>query len=195
MVGDENQEQRPAIAPRITTERLILRSFQRDDFDTFCATRAKPEVMQHIASKPFTRSQLWEKFLRGPGLWSLAGYGVWAIERREDGRLIGEVGFADYQRDLEPPLPGQGASAEEAIWPEASWLLDSDAHGKGYASEALAAALAWADTALQTPIICIISPSNKASLRLAARHGFLVVGHRVHKGDPVIVFQRNLPME
>lgn len=146
--------------------------------------------MRYIASEPFTRSQLWEKFLRGPGLWPLLGYGIWAIERREDGKLIGEVGFADYQRDVDPPLPGQQPAKGEAIWPEASWLLDSDAHGQGYASEALTAALAWADAELRTPLVCIITPDNDASLRLAARHGFLVVGHRVHKADPVLVLHR-----
>lgn len=176
-------------APRIETDRLILRPSQRSDFDDFCAIRAKPEVMQYIATAPFTRSQLWEKFLRGPGLWSLNGYGVWAVERRTDGRLIGEVGFSDYQRDMQPALPGP-ESAHPATWPEASWLMDSDAQGQGYASEALAAALAWADSELRCPLVCIITPENVASLRLAARNGFMVTGHRVQNDNAVLLLER-----
>jgi RimJ/RimL family protein N-acetyltransferase len=184
-------------APYITTDRLILRGFERRDFDVFCEIRAKPEVMQYISATPFTRTQLWEKFLRSPATWSLLGYGNWAIEQRSDKRLIGEVGFADYMREMQPPLPGPKLSGARNVngpktWPEASWLLDSDAHGEGYASEALEAALAWADRELKMPLTCIISPENAPSLRLAARHGFLVMGHHIHQESPVLLMQRGV---
>lgn len=178
-------------APRMETDRLILRAFVRDDFEAFYTARTQPEVMRHITATPFSRGELWGKFLRGPGLWSLLGYGMWSIVRREDGKLIGEIGFADYQRDVAPPLPGPGDNPRYPTWPEAAWLLDSDAHGQGYAGEALAAALRWADAQLGVPLLCMIAPANAPSLKLAARNGFLVVGHRLHGDQPVLILQRN----
>ncbi|WOE74847.1 GNAT family N-acetyltransferase [Alterisphingorhabdus coralli] len=182
---------RPVTAPRIVTDRLILRAFERADFDAFCGIRNKPEVVKHISTEPQSRSQLWQKFAYASGLWPLLGHGVWAVERREGGQLIGDVALADYQRDFSPPLPGPAEPGRFGVsWPEASWLFDSEVHGQGYASEALTAALDWADTHLAVPLVCIITPDNLPSIRLAERHGFIRVGERIHSDDPVIVFQR-----
>lgn len=194
--SDNERLAHPATAPRLVTDRLILRAMQREDFDAFCATRAKPDVMRHIASEPFSRAELWGKFLRGPGMWPLLGYGIWSVERRADGRLIGEIGLADFQRDIDPALPGAARDSADyarfATWPEAAWLLDSDVHGQGYAGEALAAILDWADAQLHVPLVCMIAPANAPSLKLAARHGFEVVSHRLHQDAPVLVLQRDL---
>ena len=62
------------------------------------------------------------------------GFGYWAIEEKATGDFIGEIGLADFQRDLDPPL-GDG--------PEAGWALRVASHGKGYGEEALRAVLAW----------------------------------------------------
>ena len=172
---------RPSVAPRIETERLVLRGYERSDFEAFCATRAKPEVMRHISPDPMTRSQLWEKFLRNPAMWPLLGYGGWAIERREDGRLIGEVAFADFMRAPEVGLPDL---------PEMGWIFDSDVHGKGFAGEALGAALCWGDAHIGSAFCCIISPENAPSIRLAERQGFLAQRESEHLGKPVILFER-----
>ncbi|MFD2781149.1 GNAT family N-acetyltransferase [Novosphingobium pokkalii] len=49
-------------------------------------------------------------------------------------------------------------------------------HGKGYASEALAAALAWLDRTMKPPSsVCIIAPDNVASLKMAERSGYRIV--------------------
>ena len=38
------------------------------------------------------------------GLWSLLGFGYWAIEEKAAGGFVGELGFADFKRDIEPSL-------------------------------------------------------------------------------------------
>jgi RimJ/RimL family protein N-acetyltransferase len=63
----------------------------------------------------------------------LLGFGYWVIEDKATGRFVGEVGFADYKRDMESPV-------KEA--PEIGWVLAADAHGSGYATEAARAAIA-----------------------------------------------------
>ena len=51
---------------------------------------------------------------------------------------LGEVGFADQCRDMAPGFDGA---------PEIGWTLQPAAQGVGYAREAVAAAVAWADAA------------------------------------------------
>ncbi|VTR17103.1 Acetyltransferase (GNAT) family [Serratia fonticola] len=62
--------------------------------------------------------------------------------------------------------------------PEMGWTLITAAHGKGYATEALNAALVWAkENFSQDKVVCIISPDNRPSLGLAKKVGF-VASHR-----------------
>jgi RimJ/RimL family protein N-acetyltransferase len=42
--------------------------------------------------------------LRYVGHWSLLGFGYWILEERATGEFVGEVGFSDYKRDVEPAL-------------------------------------------------------------------------------------------
>ena len=88
--------------------------------------------------------------------------------REIHGLFIGDIGFADFKRDANPSIENT---------PEAGWALTPTAHGKGYANEALTAALQWLDTATpHTATVCLIDPGNTASLRLAAKHLFTPSG-------------------
>jgi RimJ/RimL family protein N-acetyltransferase len=93
------------------------------------------------------------------------GYGNWAIEERASGAYIGNLGFTDKKRD--PSHPASGA-------PEMGWMLCADAHGKGYATEAINAALDWARDRFGkgARVVCVIDTDNAASQRVAARVGF-----------------------
>ena len=120
--------------------------------------------------------------LCGNGLWSLFGYGYWAVERREDGRMIGQVGFADFKRDMVPSI--------ETI-PEMGWLFAADAGGQGYATEAALAASAWADAVLQAPeIVAIVDANNLASIRVAQKCGFGDREPATYRGEPILLFRR-----
>ena len=88
-----------------------------------------PEVVRYLGGTPFSREDTWRRVLCAPGLWALLGFGYWAVERREDGVLIGQVGFADFKRDMEPGIEGL---------PEMGWIFAPHAHGQGYAGEAVA---------------------------------------------------------
>ena len=73
--------------PVIETERLVLRAHRLDDFDAYAVMWADPVVTRFIGGKPRTREESWIRFLRHPGMWSMLGFGFWAIEEKASGRL------------------------------------------------------------------------------------------------------------
>ncbi len=173
---------RPAGVPVIETARLRLRAHRADDLAACAAMWAEPAVTRYIGGKPATRQETWTKLLRYAGLWSLLGYGYWALEDRATGGFIGELGFADFMRDMEPSLDGR---------PEIGWALASHAHGNGYASEAVAAAVAWGDGAFGTVrTVCLIGPENVASIRVAEKCGYREFARAEYKGEATILFER-----
>lgn len=154
---------RSADAPRIETERLVLRETRASDFDACARLWGDERVVRHIGGKPSTPTQSWARMLRFPGLWALLGYGYWALETRK-GDFVGQVGLADFKRALSVDISGV---------PEAGWVLSPDHHGMGFATEAMRAVLDWADANLDAPrTCCLIDPDNAASIRVAEKLGY-----------------------
>jgi len=173
---------RPPDIPVLTTERLILRGHRVEDFDELARLRADPRVARHIGGKTLTPAESWSRLLGAAGHWTLMGYGFWVVEERASGRLVGEVGLADFKRDIEPGFGGA---------PEAGWVLAPWSHGKGYATEAAEAALAWAEKNLgMARCVCMIDVDHPASRRVAEKCGFTLFAETEFKGDPVILLER-----
>ena len=171
-----------AQVPTVETARLRLRGHRIEDFHDCAAMWADPAVTRHIGGRPFSAEEVWSKILRYAGLWSLLGFGYWAIEEKASGRFVGEVGFADFKREIEPSFAGA---------PEIGWALASWAHGVGFATEAVGAAVAWGDGhfgAVRT--VCLIGPDNVASIRVAEKCGYLEFERAAYKGQPTILFRR-----
>ena len=172
----------PPDIPVIETERLRLRGHRIDDFDALAAMWGDPVVARFIGGKPSTREEAWSRLMRYTGHWSLLGFGYWAVEDRSDGRYVGDIGFADFKRDIEPSMEGL---------PEMGWALSPSVHGRGYATEAVAAALAWADAGFDSiPTACIIDPQNLASIGVARKNGYLELARTTYKGEPSIMYRR-----
>lgn len=173
------------LTPVIETPRLILRGRRLSDFAAFAAMQADGDVMRYIANAPVSEEDAWGKFARMHGLWALTGMGFWLVEEKATGAVIGEVGLADFKRAIDPPL---GPA------PEFGWMLAASAQGKGYAAEALGAALSWGDRRFHgAQFCCIIDEENAPSVRLADRHGFGRERKALYKGKEVIVFRRPAP--
>jgi len=169
-------------APVIETERLRLRGHEAEDFAGSAALWRDPAVFRYITGAASPESELWARVMRYAGHWALLGYGYWMVEERATSRFVGEVGFADFKREIEPSLAGM---------PEIGWVLSSAIHGKGYATEAVGAALAWADANFGSRrTACIVDPGNAASLRLASKFGYREIARTTYKGDPTIMFTR-----
>lgn len=168
------------ITPVMETGRLRLRGAMLSDFDAILASRNSPEVMAQFGNKPVARDDCWRRFLVIPGHWVLHGFGYWIVEEKETGAFVGEVGLAEFRRDMTPSIEGTL---------EAGWILTPDHHGKGYGTEAVRATVAWARSHFPAmDITCIISPTNTASIALARKTGFVERVTADFHGEPVLVF-------
>lgn len=168
-------------APTIETERLVLRAYRIEDFPHAAAAWADPEVVRYIG-RPSTEEESWARFLRNIALWPMLGYGYWAATEKNTGRFLGDVGFADFKREIEPPLKGV---------PEIGWVLARWSHGRGYATEAAQAALRWLESVLGPQrTVCIINDQNRASVRVAEKCGYREFARTQYKGSTVVMLER-----
>jgi RimJ/RimL family protein N-acetyltransferase len=175
--------------PVLETERLVLRGPTLADFPESLAMWARPDVNKHIGGKPRSEEDSWSRMQRYVGHWSLLGFGMWIV-RETSGAFVGEVGFMDNRREMTP--------AFTAV--EVGWVLMPAHHGKGYATEAMRAVLAWGDEHFKTAplderlvrgrVECMIDEGNDASVRVAEKLGFVRLGPADFKGEPVVMFRR-----
>src|SRR6478736_6112454 len=169
--------------PVIETARLRLRRHRMDDLRSRMAMTGNPHVMRHFGGEEALQNEEenWSRLLRYAGHWAFLGYGLFAIEEKETGRFAGEIGLADFRRGLGPDFDH---------FPEAAWVVDEWAEGKGYATEAIRAAIAWHEEKFG-PMrkVCIIAPENVPSLRVAAKLGFTRFATGEYRGRPVILHE------
>lgn len=170
--------------PRLETQRLTLRGPQPEDFEPMVAMWQDPAVVHYFHTTGFSREDVWGRFIRIFGMWVVNGFGFWVLEDKATGAFAGVAGVFDAKRELTPPLP-------EGM-PEAGWVLASRFHGKGYGTEAMQAALAWADETLgRQPIFCIVNPENKPSIRVAEKCGFRPWYDTLYHEHPTAVMRRD----
>ena len=171
-----------AAIPVVETARLRLRPHTPADIDAATAMWADRAVTRFTGNRAFTREESWARLLRYTGNWAWFGYGFWAVEEIETGAYVGQLGIAEFARDTAPPLDDV---------PEVGWSFVVAAHGRGFASEGVRAALAWADANIAAPrTMCLIDPANLASIRVARRCGFIERPSVVYKGSRSLRFER-----
>jgi RimJ/RimL family protein N-acetyltransferase len=162
--------------PVLTTPRLVLRGFEERDFDAYADMLADPEVARFLSDgKPLGRRDAWRHLAMVVGHWALRGFGLWAVEERESGALVGRIGLV-----------------EPAEWPgfELAYTLRRQSWGQGYAREAGKAALEYARIVLgRSKIISIIRPDNTASIRVATALGAERVGTVEFFGAPSDIYR------
>jgi RimJ/RimL family protein N-acetyltransferase len=169
-------------APRIETERLVLRQWRKDDFRPYHAILRHPEVHKHFGPNPMNAEEAWRRLTSFVGGWQFLGFGMWAVEERASGKLVGIAGLFNAWRDLDVEF------GEE---PEMGWIMAAETHGKGMASEACKAVIDWAQANLEpTPFWAIIAPANEPSIKLAEKLGFERVHATPYHGDPTLVMRR-----
>jgi RimJ/RimL family protein N-acetyltransferase len=123
-------------SPTLRTERLLLRRWTDTDRASFAQISADPEVMRYRVA-PMSREESDALIDETEACFAENGFGLWAVERRSDGRLLGFTGLSTSDFDA-PFCP--------AI--DIGWRLTRDAWGLGYATEGALASLDFAFTDL-----------------------------------------------
>ena len=145
-----------AALPRLETARLILRAPRLEDFEIYARIGASDRG-RHLVADNTDRAALWLDFTQMVATWLLRGHGVWTVEARTDGAVLGFVLIGFEPGDHEPEL---------------GYLFRETAEGRGYAQEAATAARDHAFTTLALPgLVSTIDPDNARSIRLATRLG------------------------
>ena|SRR5688572_12522175 len=148
------------LGPTLTTERLILRPPVQADFDGFAEMSSEEDTMRFIGGVT-PRDGAWRLMATLTGAWSLLGFSMFSVLRRDTGEWIGRLG---------PWRPG----GKEGNWPgdEVGWGLKKSAMGQGFAAEGATAAIDWAfDHLGWDSVIHCIDKDNAPSIALAERLG------------------------
>ena len=148
--------------PVIETERLWLREWRDTDVEVFAAINADPVVMEFFPEPyPEERTRRFVDLIRTR--WRELGYSLWAVERKDSGRIIGYVGLwpATFPAHFTPAV-------------EVGWRLAADQWGHGYATEGARAALEYAFGMLAfEEVVSFTSTINVRSWRVMERLGML----------------------
>ncbi len=151
----------------IETERLLLRQYAPDDVPAILSLTSDASIRKFVGNLLNTEEEAWARVLRCAGHWSLFGCGTLAAVERASGRIVGEVGAANFHRGVDVRL-------DRAM--EASWLFATECQGKGYAFEAMSALIGWIDNSTPySTLSCLIEVINLPSIKLSEKLGFSIV--------------------
>jgi RimJ/RimL family protein N-acetyltransferase len=144
----------------LRTERLLLRQWRDEDLEPFASLNADPATMRYFPALP-SREESDALALRARALIEEEGWGLWAVEVVGGASFIGFVGLA---------RPSFEAHFTPAV--EVGWRLAREHWGRGYATEAGRAALAYGfDELGLEEIVSFTSRLNEPSWRVMARLG------------------------
>ena len=154
--------------PTLETENLVLRPFKDEDVDDYFGVLDSPEVRRLLhLPESLDRSDAWQQMAWFLGQWELRGTGHWALEEKNSGKFVGRAGLHRPERHDWPGV-------------EVGWALHPDHWGRGYATEAGAAAVRYGFDELEVDkLFSCILPENHRSQAVAKRLGFEFLEERV----------------
>ena len=167
----------------IETPRTRIRTWRSDEADRFFDIYSRWEVARWLGAQPRAledRAEAVDRIARWAALDAEnPGEGRWAIERREDSRVLGTV--------ILVRLPGVEGEHE------VGWHLHPDAWGHGYATEAAGAVLDQAFADGHDEVFAVVRPDNTASLAVAHRLGMAALGRTRRYYDSELELFRATP--
>jgi RimJ/RimL family protein N-acetyltransferase len=145
----------------LRSERLLLRPWRDDDLPAFAAMNGDPRVMEFFP-QTYSPAECEEGLARIRRHFALHGFGLWAVVELPAGApLVGMVGLA---------VPTFEARFTPCV--EVGWRLLPEYWGRGYATEAARAALAFGFERLNLPeIVSFTTTNNLRSRRVMERLG------------------------
>jgi ribosomal-protein-alanine N-acetyltransferase len=144
--------------PTLATERLILRGWTEADAALLHRIYCQEGVLRYFPQpEPPPRERIDKLIQSQLDRWEKDGYGLWAVDLKESGTLIGWCGLQFLQETDEI---------------EVGYLLGRPYWGNGYATEAALASLHFAfETVGLRSVIAIVHPENIASQRVIEKLG------------------------
>jgi len=140
----------------LVTARLRMRRPVQADLDDWAAFDADPRATRFFGG-PKSRDVAWDGLAMAVGMWALRGCGLFSVFEAQTGRWVGRVG------PWVPETPGRA---------EVGWAILPAFWGRGYATEAAAAAVAWSfDRLGWSEARHRIDPANAPSIAVAERIG------------------------
>jgi RimJ/RimL family protein N-acetyltransferase len=145
--------------PDLRTDRLTLRSWRESDIQPWAEMNADPEVREYLGDL-LTREESAASAAHFQAQLDERGFGFWAVEVRSTGEFIGFTGLDQVDEGM--PFTGV----------EIGWRLARSAWGRGYATEAALASLAFGFEALALPeILAVTTVTNHRSQAVMRRIG------------------------
>lgn len=142
----------------LQTERLRLREMTRGDYDSLCLMLRDAEVMYAYAHA-FDEDEAWQWLERQLARYAQYGFGLWAVELKSTGEMIGQCG-----------LTMQDCDGQQVL--EVGYLFRKEFWHNGYATEAAIACRDYAFDALGArEVFSIIRDNNLPSQAVARRNG------------------------
>ena len=161
---------------KIETQRLFLREMTDDDFEALRRVLGDGDIMRHYPYA-FDDERIRNWIARNRERYSVFGFGLWAVCRKDTGEMIGDCGLTMQLID------GQ-------IRPEIGYHIRADHQRRGYAKEAACAVRDW--TFENTPFRAVFSymkAENIPSIRTAMAYGCEDAGEfRDEEGDMTKLF-------
>ena len=156
---------------RIETERLVLRRPEPADADAVLEIVGDPRVVEWLGGGEVgdraTAAAVVERWIER---WDGDGVGHFVVERRDDGRFVGRVGFLVW--DPRVWESSTYADAGDSAETELGWAVVRSQWGNGYATEAALAARTWAyDEAGLERVMSLVAPQNVRSIRVVVKLG------------------------
>jgi RimJ/RimL family protein N-acetyltransferase len=162
--------------PGILTRRLRLRGWREGDVELMTAIYAEPEVVRYL--RPLDLDGTRQQLSRFVDHWKEHGFGLWAVEDRASGRLIGRIGLVHHDDWTETSYDA-----------EVGWTLERATWSRGLATEGGAAALRFGfETKGMERIISIAHRENVASQRVMEKLGLKREGATNWRDQPVVWF-------
>ena len=160
---------------QLETQRLILRSFRREDVDAMAQLFANPDFMR-FSLGAFTERKKTVDFIEKVMGWDRASMpSQFAVVSRGEHAVIGYCGFHHH-----PEVPGEV---------EIGYRLHPDYWNRGLITEAARAARDHGFADLKLPrVISLIHPENIPSRRVAEKNGMKVEKEITFRGFPTLVY-------
>lgn len=146
----------------LKTERCIVREITVEDVDALYEIYKEPFItlyMQDLYENPAQEREYTRRYI--DNVYGFYGYGIWIVETKEDGTIIGRAGIEQKEEDC----------------PELGYMIGVPWQRKGYAYEVCQAVIDYAKRELEMRrVISQVRKENEASVRLLKKLGFYKKG-------------------